>query len=85
MLPVAAAGSFGFGSAREVKAAVALAIVAWCPDLGLCSASYIDIYFCYFCYLKVLRSHDATIVYFFASIIKTVLLLLGQNYATIFR
>ncbi|KAM0929886.1 hypothetical protein ACQ4PT_001339 [Festuca glaucescens] len=29
MLPVAAAGSFGFGSAREVKAAVALAVVAF--------------------------------------------------------
>nr|XP_051229550.1 uncharacterized protein LOC127347399 [Lolium perenne] len=29
MLPVAAAGSFGFGSAREVKAALALAIVAF--------------------------------------------------------
>nr|QBY21462.1 dehydration responsive element binding protein 1B-like protein 2 [Lolium arundinaceum] len=29
MLPVAAAGSFGFGSAREIKAAVALAVVAF--------------------------------------------------------
>ncbi|XP_071676481.1 dehydration-responsive element-binding protein 1B-like [Lolium perenne] len=29
MLPVLAAGSFGFGSAREVKAAVALAVVAF--------------------------------------------------------
>ncbi|XP_047048885.1 dehydration-responsive element-binding protein 1B-like [Lolium rigidum] len=29
MLPVVAAGSFGFGSAREVKAAVALAVVAF--------------------------------------------------------
>ena len=33
MLPVLAAGSFGFGSAREIKAAVALAVVAFqlCP------------------------------------------------------
>jgi hypothetical protein len=29
MLPVLAAGSFGFGSAREIKAAVALAVVAF--------------------------------------------------------
>ncbi|CAM0952523.1 unnamed protein product [Alopecurus aequalis] len=45
MLPVLAAGSFGFGSAREIKAAVALAVVAFqlCPVVASSLAAEIAV------------------------------------------